>query len=188
MNYDITHPVDVVEITSEYGWRRLEGADNFHYGIDYRGKKGAFCYAIADGVVGISKLNNGGGGYGEYIFIDHDGFASGYAHLDKRKVTVGQEVKKGDLIGFIGDTGHAFGAHLHFEISSMNTWDPDFFADKFHYIDQNGKNKPVPKRCLDPSKFFLQHMQQDSDVMALEKQIVELETIISNIHTISERT
>lgn len=102
-------------ITSKYGprWGR------FHHGIDIAGGKahGTPILAAADGVViKVNSTNKWGSGWGYHVMIDHgDGYATQYAHCSSIDVRVGQHVKAGQVIAKIGNTGHSFGAHLHFE-------------------------------------------------------------------------
>jgi peptidoglycan hydrolase CwlO-like protein len=101
-------------VTSEFGPRWGE----FHYGIDI-GKRGSDVpvVAAADGYVFRSYYSSS---YGNVIFISHiiDGqlYTTVYAHLESRLVSEGQTVSKGQMIGYMGNTGRSFGAHLHFEI------------------------------------------------------------------------
>lgn len=111
-------------ISSYYGNRRhpIYGSVRFHAGIDISAAYGQPVVASRPGTVLIlvnprEGSNTGGYGYGNYIVIDHgDGFSSLYAHLKNTKVSVGQEVASGQLIGTIGSTGTSTGPHLHFEI------------------------------------------------------------------------
>ena len=96
--------------SSHYGprWRR------FHYGLDLAEPTGDPIYSAFDGVVRISKYNHS---YGNLVIIHHsNGLETYYAHMSKRLVQVGQQVKSGDVIGLCGNTGRSFGSHLHFEI------------------------------------------------------------------------
>nr|WP_194947774.1 M23 family metallopeptidase [Anoxybacillus flavithermus] len=101
-------------ITSTFGPRWGE----FHYGVDI-GKRGASVpvVAAADGYVYRSYYSPS---YGNVIFIMHyiDGqvYTTVYAHLESRLVGEGQNVSKGQMIGYMGNTGRSFGAHLHFEL------------------------------------------------------------------------
>ena len=105
-----------VAMSSPYGqrWGRL------HAGIDLVPGNGAPIQAIADGVV--RKATEAGGAYGVTVYIDHviDGqvVTSHYAHMQhgSLQVQTGQQVKVGDIIGKVGNTGRSYGAHLHFEI------------------------------------------------------------------------
>ena len=86
-----------------------------HAGIDFNGDLGDPVYAATDGKVTYATYNDAG--YGNLVMImRQDGTQTRYAHLSKIKVKRGQRVRAGDLIGKIGATGNAFGAHLHFEV------------------------------------------------------------------------
>lgn len=101
-----------------YGFGMRDG--RMHEGVDFTPGDGAPIQAIADGTVRIATEN--GGGYGVEVYIDHviDGetVTSHYAHMQvgSLKVKAGDTVKVGDPVGLTGNTGHSFGAHLHFEI------------------------------------------------------------------------
>lgn len=105
-----------VGMSSGYGPRW----GTMHQGIDFVPGEGAPIQAIADGTVRIATEQ--GGGYGVTVYIDHviDGqvVTSHYAHMQygSLKVAAGDTVKVGDVVGNTGNTGHSFGAHLHFEI------------------------------------------------------------------------
>ena len=86
----------------------------FHPGLDYRARTGNFVVSTADGVVSVARRN---GGYGLMIEVRHEnGFATRYAHLSKILVIRGQKVKRGEIIGLVGNTGHSTGSHLHYEV------------------------------------------------------------------------
>lgn len=97
-----------------------------HKGTDYMAPLGTPLYAIADGVVVESTEN--GPGWGVYVKIAHNiggnTVTSLYAHMmyGSRRVTVGQTVSAGQLIGQVSDTGRAFGTHLHLEIYVNGSW------------------------------------------------------------------
>ena len=109
-----TYPTPVTaRPSSHFGPRRRR----FHYGLDLAQPTGEPIYAAFDGVVRISKFNRS---YGNLVIIHHaNGLETYYAHMSKRHVTVGQQVKSGDVIGLCGNTGRSFGSHLHFEIRYM---------------------------------------------------------------------
>lgn len=126
--YTYKNPVlknGVHKVTSKYGMRTItiNGVTKtaMHNGIDLVGVSGGksaldYIIAFADGVVTISKYSATAG---EYVQIDHgNGQYTRYLHLKKgsRTVKVGQAVKKGDVLGYMGATGNVTGAHLHFDI------------------------------------------------------------------------
>lgn len=85
-----------------------------HNGIDISAKTGTPVYAAADGTVLVSQYN---WSYGYYVVLYHEGGVSTlYAHSSKLLVSVGQEVKKGDVIMLVGSTGQSTGPHLHYEV------------------------------------------------------------------------
>lgn len=112
-----------VGVPMSFGWGMRWG--RMHTGIDLTPGNGAKIQAIADGVV--RSASNATGGYGVNIYIDHiiDGrvITSHYAHMQygSMRVSAGDHVKVGDIIGVVGNTGHSFGAHLHFEILVQGT-------------------------------------------------------------------
>lgn len=102
------------KITSQFGARW----GSVHRGVDISNSVGTKIYASGNGVVIESKY---GYSYGNYILIQHkNGFVTRYAHLSKRLVKTGDEVKQGDLIGLMGNTGTSYGSHLHYEIYYYN--------------------------------------------------------------------
>ncbi len=108
-------------ISCEYGWR-FDNTD-FHTGIDVtrNAAQGKPYVAAASGTVIYAGWDPNGaaynGGYGQMIMIDHgDGFVTLYGHSSALYVSVGQQVKQGEVIGAIGETGWAYGPHVHFEI------------------------------------------------------------------------
>ena len=103
-------------ITSPYGNRfhPVLRQHKLHTGIDIGAKAGADVIAANDGQVILAGWNNA---YGQYIIIDHGGGISTlYAHNSSLLVKAGQEVKKGQVIAKVGNTGYSTGPHLHFEI------------------------------------------------------------------------
>lgn len=103
-------------ITSNYGMRThpITGIYKLHTGVDLGAPMGANFVAANDGVVTKAGYN---GAYGNMVIIDHGGGISTlYAHGSEILVTVGQTVKKGDVILKVGSTGYSTGAHAHFEV------------------------------------------------------------------------
>lgn len=108
---------DLTRMASGYGWRTdpFTKARKFHNGMDFTAPQGTPIYAAGDGV--ITRADGNAAGYGEHIRIDHGyGYVSLYAHLSKYNVRVGQKVKRGDIIGFVGNTGRSQAPHLHYEV------------------------------------------------------------------------
>ena len=106
-----TYPIkSKYTVTSRYGWRR----SGFHTGIDYAAVYGTPIYAAEDGVVTCSQWS---GNYGYLVKIQHPGgFETRYAHCSRFAVSVGDTVKKGDVIAYVGSTGNSTGPHVHLEI------------------------------------------------------------------------
>jgi murein DD-endopeptidase MepM/ murein hydrolase activator NlpD len=102
---------------SSYFGRRTDpftGKQANHKGVDFAGKAGAEVIAVADGVVTWSSKRYG---YGELIEINHgNGYSTRYAHNSENLVAVGDEVRKGQTVALMGDTGRATGPNLHFEV------------------------------------------------------------------------
>ncbi len=110
-------PVKDVTLSAGFGWRKhpILKKREFHPGIDIPGHGKVEVYATADGIVTDARYNRYG--YGNIIKIAHfDGFSTIYAHLKKRFVKRGDFVKKGTLIGYMGNTGLSTGQHLHYEV------------------------------------------------------------------------
>ncbi len=104
-------------ITSSYGYRQdpKTGEWKFHGGTDIAAPTGTPILASADGTVVISDYM--AGGYGYYVKIQHnDTFATLYGHCSVLHVTAGQQVKQGQVIADVGETGYATGPHVHFEV------------------------------------------------------------------------
>lgn len=100
-------------ISSGYGLR-WNGAE-FHQGIDIAAEMGTPIVATADGVVTIAGWN--AGGYGNMVDIDHgSGVSTRYGHASAVVVTAGQRVRRGQIIAYVGSTGHSTGPHLHYEV------------------------------------------------------------------------
>jgi murein DD-endopeptidase MepM/ murein hydrolase activator NlpD len=111
-------------ITSNYGKRGnpRSGVEEFHSGIDISKSPGTPVSATADGIVSFSGWN---GGSGNLVVLEHGfGYSTFYAHNKINIVKVGQKVRRGDVIGYIGSTGNTTGPHVHYEIwkdgSSVN--------------------------------------------------------------------
>lgn len=101
-------------ITDRFGWRILDGVRNFHTGIDIAAGMGTHIQVpVAGKVTWVGWIN----GYGGAVEVKHaNGYSTLYAHLSYYTTEVGREVRAGDVIGYVGSTGHSTGPHLHFEI------------------------------------------------------------------------
>lgn len=108
---------DLRRLASGYGYRSdpFTKIRKFHAGMDFSAKTGTPIYATGDGVV--RRADNRASGYGNHIVIKHGyGYETLYAHLSKYKARVGQKVKRGDIIGYVGSTGRSEAPHLHYEV------------------------------------------------------------------------
>jgi murein DD-endopeptidase MepM/ murein hydrolase activator NlpD len=104
-------------MASGYGYRSdpFTKARKMHQGMDFTAPTGTPIFATGDGVV--KRADNSASGYGNHIVINHGyGYTTLYAHLSKFKTKVGQKVKRGDVIGYVGSTGRSEAPHLHYEI------------------------------------------------------------------------
>ena len=112
---------DLKRIASGFGWRidPFTKARKKHYGMDFSAVRGTPIFATGDGKV--VRADNRASGYGNHIRIDHGfGYISLYAHMSKYNVKRGQKVKRGDIIGYVGNTGRSVASHLHYEILKDN--------------------------------------------------------------------
>ncbi len=108
-------------VTSSFGEREdpFNGEGAFHAGIDISASFGEPIHAAADGVVETAGMANG---YGREIIIDHGhGIHTLYGHLSGFAVASGQEVTRGQVIGYVGLSGRSTGPHLHYEVRIQNT-------------------------------------------------------------------
>lgn len=131
-------PLGGVRVSSRFGMRRhpILKYQIHHAGVDFAAMRGTPVPAAADGV--IVRLGRNGA-YGKYIKIKHNGtYSTAYAHLNSYTtgLRVGSLVKKGDVIGTVGSTGRATGAHLHYEVIKNG-----------QQVDPLG-NHVLPKRTL----------------------------------------
>lgn len=104
-------------MASGFGYRidPVYKTTKFHAGIDFTAPIGTPVYATGDGVV--LPYVEGYSGYGNFVRINHGyGYVTLYAHLSKIAVKASQKVKRGDVIGYVGNTGKSVGPHLHYEV------------------------------------------------------------------------
>ena len=115
LGFDYATPV-MGTLTSGFGYREhpVEGEERFHYGIDIGAAAGTEIGCFADGTVTAVGESSS---YGKYITVAHEGgFTTLYAHCSRILASSGDQVKEGDAIAEVGETGVATGPHLHFEL------------------------------------------------------------------------
>jgi len=109
-------------ITSPYGYRYhpIYGYNMLHEGIDIANKIWTPVFATADGIVKMAGIKDY---YGRIVILEHpqSGFETAYAHLQRTAVTEGQVIKRGDLIGYLGNSGRSTGPHLHYEVRTSGS-------------------------------------------------------------------
>ncbi|MCC7007862.1 MAG: M23 family metallopeptidase [Acidobacteria bacterium] len=103
-------------LSSTYGDRKdpFDGGADFHAGLDIAADRGTPVHATADGTVGSAGYS---GNYGNAVLVDHGyGISTRFGHLSRVAVHPGQQVHRGDVVGYVGATGRATSPHLHYEI------------------------------------------------------------------------
>ena len=109
------------QVTGSFGERidPFNGEGAFHSGVDIGSSYGHPILAPADGLVTFTDTM---GGYGKTIMIDHgNSISTRYGHLSGFAVTAGQRVQRGDVIGYVGESGRSTGPHLHYEVRINDT-------------------------------------------------------------------
>jgi murein DD-endopeptidase MepM/ murein hydrolase activator NlpD len=107
---------DLDRIASGFGMRihPIYGIGKMHNGLDFTAPQGTPIYATGDGIVTAAAA---GGGAGNHVIINHGyGYETEYMHMVRIKATVGQKVKRGEVIGWVGSTGASTGPHCHYEV------------------------------------------------------------------------
>ncbi|MFP4042024.1 MAG: M23 family metallopeptidase [Bacteroidales bacterium] len=120
---------DLTRTASGFGWRihPIYKIKKFHQGMDFTAPTGTEIYATGDGVV--EKVKNSLRGYGKHVVVNHDfGYKTLYAHLNDFNVRRGQRVKRGDVLGYVGNTGLSTAPHLHYEVQK-----DDSAVNPIHY-------------------------------------------------------
>ena len=116
-NGQFTNPCPGASISSTFGYRDFDGA--FHKGLDLAAAEGTPTYAAAAGTVIIAGWSSSAG---NWVVIDHgNGLVTKYMHHSALAVSAGQTVARGQQIGYVGNTGNSFGAHLHFQVELNGT-------------------------------------------------------------------
>ncbi len=109
-------PIEAMSLSSSYGMRvhPVTGKLARHNGIDIPAPHGTPIFATADGIVGRAQRL---GGYGNYVEIEHGNMIqTRYGHMSSYIVRPGQQVKRGEIVGYVGSTGRSTGNHLHYEV------------------------------------------------------------------------
>jgi len=108
---------DLGRVASGYGYRihPIYKTRKLHTGMDFTAPQGTPIYATGDGK--IAKVRRSRRGYGNHVIVDHGyGYQTLYAHMTKYIVYRGQKVKRGEIIGYVGNTGTSVAPHLHYEV------------------------------------------------------------------------
>jgi len=135
---------DLKRMASGFGYRTdpIYKTTKFHAGMDFAASVGTEIYATGDGTV--VKAGADESGYGNHVRVNHGyGYLTLYAHMSKIKARVGQKVKRGDVIGYVGNTGKSVGPHLHYEvhkngqaINPVNFYYNDLSAEEYEKMLQ----------------------------------------------------
>jgi murein DD-endopeptidase MepM/ murein hydrolase activator NlpD len=108
---------DLKRMSSGFGYRTdpIYKTSKFHAGMDFAAAIGTEIYATGDGVV--ERADSDASGYGNHVRINHGyGYLTLYGHMSKLNVRPGQKIKRGEVIGYVGNTGKSSGPHLHYEV------------------------------------------------------------------------
>lgn len=156
----LSWPLDNIFITQPFGKtvdsKRLY-VSGTHNGVDFRASRGTKVMSVLDGIVegtGNTDEQRGCYSYGKWILIKHpNGLTSLYAHLDLIKVSAGERVSTGDIIGYSGQTGYSTGPHLHLTLLASQGVEIQRYSSS-----RNCKNVSIPiadtKSYLDPMLYF----------------------------------
>jgi murein DD-endopeptidase MepM/ murein hydrolase activator NlpD len=133
----LSWPLGVVRITQHFGRTKDAArlyASGTHNGIDFAASRGSLVKSAASGTVigtGNTDTTCPKSSYGKWVLIRHNnGLSTLYGHLDLIKVTAGQSIETGDVIGYSGNTGYATGPHLHFTVFASGGVQIGSFASK----------------------------------------------------------
>lgn len=133
--------------SSSFGYRMhpIYKTIRLHAGMDFSGAIGTPIYATGNGKVSSAQIHKG---YGKCVIIDHGfNYQTVYAHLDTYNVKAGQKVKRGDIIGYMGNTGMSTGPHVHYEVKKngiavdpINYYFNDLTADDYDQLVTEANN------------------------------------------------
>src|SRR6185369_13659597 len=120
---------DLTRVASGFGYRidPIYKTVKLHAGLDFAAPQGTPIYATANGTVTVA--GNTGNGYGNHVVINHGyGYETLYGHMVKVKARAGQQIKRGEVIGYVGSTGKSTGPHCHYEVhKNGQKIDPVYF-------------------------------------------------------------
>lgn len=120
---------DLKRLASGFGMRihPIYKIAKMHTGLDFTADIGTEIYATGDGIV--ESIESKYSGYGQHVIINHGfGYESLYAHMSRVAVRPGQKVRRGEIIGYVGNTGTSTGPHLHYEVmKNGEKVDPSFY-------------------------------------------------------------
>ena len=133
--------------SSSYGYRMhpIYKTVKLHAGMDFSGAVGTPIYATGNGKVVYAEIHQG---YGKCVLIDHGfNYQTLYAHMSAYNVKAGQKVKRGDIIGYMGNTGMSTGPHIHYEVKKngipvdpINYYFNDLTADEYDKLVTEANN------------------------------------------------
>lgn len=120
---------DLTRIASGFGYRidPIYKVGKMHAGLDFTAPQGTPIYATANGIIKVADYSTGG--YGNHVVINHGyGYETLYGHMVRTKVTIGQKITRGEVIGWVGSTGKSTGPHCHYEVhKDGHPVDPIYF-------------------------------------------------------------
>ncbi len=120
---------DLTRLASGFGYRvdPIYKIGKMHAGLDFAAPQGTPIYATANGTIAVAEYSSGG--YGNHIRINHGyGYETLYGHMVRLKAQVGEQVKRGQVIGWVGSTGKSTGPHCHYEVhKDGHPVDPIYF-------------------------------------------------------------
>ena len=130
------HNHNLIRTSSGFGMRihPVYGVEKMHTGIDFTAKTGTKIFSTGDGVV--TEVINDRGGYGKHVVVSHGfGYETLYAHMNRFAVRKGQKVKRGELLGYVGNSGTSTAPHLHYEVikDGKKINPADFFFNDLSY-------------------------------------------------------
>lgn len=164
------YPTDNNRITSQYGYRIIGGALDFHGGTDYGAIKAGVTADKIYSIVDNSKVVHVGFDQyrGNNIILEHDSHCTRYNHLKAVLVKEGDTVHEVDVIGLMGTSGKSTAAHLHFEVHEC----------KYNQMAQKWPNGES-KHSIDPELFFLRYMPRKAAGCQTNELIIEVEKTLN---------